>query len=334
MGPIVTLVESPPSEPAPDQPRALKPVPGRADRLYRRIAAGAGVITFALMGMIAAFLWIEGSPAFRRMGLSFFTTQVWRPDAEKPQFGVAALLYGTVVIALIAVILAVPVSMATALYITEYAPRSLRRPLTALVDLLAAVPSLIFGIWGLLYLTPKMFGLGRWLDAWVGRILFPFDAKTDTYRGSLFIAGVVVAVMVTPIITSVCREVFSQAPRVECEGALALGGTRWGMIRAVVLPFGRGGVVGGSMLGLGRAMGETIAVALVLSSTTEIKTRILDQGGASVASHIALTFPEAGQLGVRALMAAGLTLFGLTLVVNTAASFIVARSRSGAGVEI
>src|SRR5262245_42605017 len=286
------------------------------------------------MGLVAVFLWVQGGPAFRKMGWHFFTTVEWLPDAESPVFGVAALLYGTCIIALIAMVLAVPISIATALYIVEYAPRRLRGPLTALVDLLAAVPSLIFGIWGLLYLTPKMFGLGVWLDSWVGPILFPFDAKTDTYAGSLFIAGVVVAVMVTPISTSVCREVFSQAPRVECEGALALGGTRWGMIRAVVLPFGRGGVVGGSMLGLGRALGETIAVALVLNSTTEIKTRILDQGGASVASHIALTFPEAGSLGVRALMAAGLTLFGLTLVVNTAASFIVARSRSGAGVEI
>jgi phosphate transport system permease protein len=312
----------------------LKPTPGRADRAYRRIAAAAGVLTFGLMGLIAAFLWIEGSPALRKMGYRFFTTSVWRPDAETPVFGVTALVYGTVIISLIAVILAVPVSMATALYIVEYAPRSLRRPLTALVDLLAAVPSLIFGIWGLLYLTPKMFGLGVWLDSWVGAVLFPFDAKTDTYRGSLFIAGVVVAVMVTPIITSVCREVFSQAPRVECEGALALGGTRWGMIRAVVLPFGRGGVVGGSMLGLGRAMGETIAVALVLNATTEVKPHILDEGGSSVASHIALSFPEAADFGVRALMAAGLTLFGLTLMVNMAASVIVARSRSGAGVEI
>ena len=317
-----------------DVPRDVRPTPGLADRVYRRIAGAAGMVSFVLMALVAGFLLVQGSSAFRTMGWRFFTTTEWSPDAEEPVFGVAALLYGTFVVSLIAVAIAVPVSIATALYIVEYSPRSLRRTLTALVDMLAAIPSLIFGIWGLLYLTPKLFGLGVWLDSWIGPWLVPFDAERGSYAGSLFIAGIVVAVMATPIITSVSREVFSQAPRVECEGALALGGTRWGMIRAVVLPFGRGGLIGGTMLGLGRALGETIAVALVLRPTTRIVTRVLDEGGSTVASHIALTFPEASEFDVKALMAAGLTLFAVTLVVNMAASAIVVRSRSGAGVEL
>jgi phosphate transport system permease protein len=329
-----TVIDEPPTIEEPDGPRPVRAQPGRLDRVYRGVASAAGLLTFALMGLVAFFLLTRGRPAFETMGWRFFTTSQWLPDSSNPTFGVAALLYGTFVVAVIANVLAVPVSVATALYIVEYAPRRFRASLTALVDLLAAVPSLIFGIWGLLYLTPKMFGLGRWLDTWLGPILFPFDADGDTYAGSLFIAGVVVAVMAVPIMTSVCREVFSQAPRVECEGALALGGTRWGMIRAVVLPFGRGGIIGGSMLAVGRALGETIAIALVLRPSTRIVTRILDEGGSTVASHIALTFPEASDFGVRALLAAGLTLFAVTLVVNMAASAVVARSRSGAGVEL
>ena len=164
----MTLGDTAVTESIEDTPRDVRPTPGLADRAYRRIAGAAGMVSFGLMALVAGFLLVQGSSAFRTMGWRFFTTTEWSPDAEEPVFGVAALLYGTFVVSLIAVAIAVPVSIATALYIVEYSPRSMRRTLTALVDMLAAIPSLIFGIWGLLYLTPKLFGLGVWLDSWIG----------------------------------------------------------------------------------------------------------------------------------------------------------------------
>lgn len=323
----------PPLPPEADVPRAVDHTRSAGDRLYRRVSLAAGLSTLLILGLIALFLFLNGLPAFRSAGWSFFTTYEWAPEATPRRFGVGALLFGTVVIAVLALALAVPVSVGTALFINEVAPARLRRPLTSLVDLLAAVPSLIYGIWGLAFLQPQLFGVARWLTSWLG--WFPvFGTEQEVFAGSMFVCGVVVAMMVVPIVTAVVREVFFQAPRVEREGALALGATRWGMIRTVVLPFGRGGVVGGSMLGLGRALGETIAVALIISPQLVVTPRILDPGGSSVASHIALEFPEANRFGVQALMAAGVTLFVLTLVVNLGANVVVGRSRSGAGVEL
>ena len=225
-------------------------------------------------------------------------------------------------------------AIAVALYINEYAPRRLRRPLTAFVDLLAAVPSVIYGLWGLAYLEDHLVVFAAWTHDKLGWV--PIFATTrPTFVHSSFIAGVVVALMVLPICTSVMREVFSQAPPGEKEAALALGASRWGMIRTVVLPFGRGGIIGGAMLGLGRALGETIAVALLISPLYTISPHILEAGSNSVAALIANQFGDATQAyGIPALMAAGLTLFVVTLLVNFGASVIVARSRSGKGVEI
>ena len=237
-------------------------------------------------------------------------------------------------ISAIALLLAVPVAIAVALYINEYAPRRLRRPLTALVDLLAAVPSVIYGLWGLAYLQDHLVGFSGWLTDKLGFIP-PFSTTGKSFSGSAFIVGVVVGLMVLPICTSVMREVFSQTPPGEKEAALALGATRWGMIRTVVLPFGRGGIVGGTMLGMGRALGETIAVALLVNPSYLISAHILQSGSNSIAALIANFFANASQSrGIPALMAAGLTLFAVTLIVNFFASIIVARSRSGAGVEI
>jgi phosphate transport system permease protein len=202
-----------------------------------------------------------------------------------------------------------------------------------MIDLLAAIPSLIYGIWGLKFLQPQLFSTFNWLADWLDFIPI-FQADQRVFAGSLFMCGLVVSLMVLPITTSVVREVFSQAPPFEREGALALGSTRWGMIRTVVLPFGRGGIIGGSMLGLGRALGETIAVALILSPSYKVVTQVLEPGGSTVASTIAIEFPEATPFGVSALMAAGLALFVVTLGVNMIASFVVSRSRSGKGVEI
>jgi phosphate transport system permease protein len=305
-----------------------------SDRIYRGLTFGGGFATFVILFLIGLFLLLKSLPAFRLMGLSFFTTQAWNPDGTPSTFGIAAVIYGTVVIAVIALIIAVPLSIMAALFITEYAPRRFRRGLTSLIDLLAAIPSLIYGIWGFFFLQPRMLGVSRWLTDQLGFIPI-FRTSSDNFASSPFMAGLVVSLMVIPICTSVIREVFSQAPPSEKEGALALGGTRWGMIRTVVLPFGRGGIIGGAMLGLGRALGETIAVAIIISPIFVISPEILQSGGNSVAALIALRFGDASEaIGIPALMAAGLTLFVVTLIVNTLASVIVSRSRSGKGVEI
>jgi phosphate transport system permease protein len=305
-----------------------------ADKIYRGMATGSGLLTLVILCLIGVFLVIRALPAFRQMGFAFLTTTKWQPDGLTHQFGIAALLYWTAVIAVIALVIAIPVSIACALFINEYAPRALYRPLTALVDLLAAIPSVIFGIWGFAFLEPQLVSTSSWLDQNLGFIPI-FKVESGNVAGSAFIAGVVVSLMVQPILTSVVREVFSQTPAGEKEAALALGSSRWGMIRAVVLPFGRGGIIGGTMLGLGRALGETIAVALIISPSTIISIHVLQSGANSIAATIALQFGEASQqFGIPALMAAGVSLFAVTLIVNFLASLVVARSRSGRGVEI
>jgi phosphate transport system permease protein len=317
-----------------DIPRPLNIARTRADRIYRALALSAGGMAFLIMGLIGLFLLLRAGPALRTAGVHFLFEREWRPDTPQPVFGILAVMFGTVVIAVIALTLAVPLSVATALFLTEYAPRRLKRPLGSMVDLLAAVPSLIYGLWGLFFLQPRLLGVSRWLGTYFAFIPI-FKTKNFTFLSSSpFIVGVVVALMIVPICTSVMREVFDQTPPGEKEGALALGASRWGMIRTVVLPFGRGGIIGGSMLGLGRALGETIAVAIIISPVFTTSFRVLETGGNSVASLIALRFGESKAMGLSALMAAGLALFIVTLVVNMAATFVVSRSRSGAGVEI
>jgi phosphate transport system permease protein len=307
------------------------------DRIYRLVVRASGALTLALMVLIGLFLAARSWQALRVAGFSFFTRSTWAPSLG--QFGVWSALLGTFLIAFIALSIAVPVSMCAALYVTEYAPARLRRPLTSFIDVLAAIPSLIYGLWGRAYLQPHAIELSRWLGSHLGFIPF-FHTKNPqnlgSYPASTFIAGIVVALMIVPICTAVMREVFSQAPPGEKEGALALGGTKWGVIKTVVLPFGRGGIIGGSMLGLGRALGETIAVTLIISPLFDPHslTHVLQTGGNSIASLIALRFSESNQFGISALMAAGLTLFVITLIVNALASIVVARSRSGAATEI
>ncbi len=308
------------------------------DRAYRAAATAAGATTFILMGLIGAFLLVRGIDAFRKGGFSFFTEFAWQPDLGG-KFGVGAILPYTIAIALVALIIAVPVSILAALFITEYAPRRARRLLTSVVDLLAAVPSLIYGLWGLFFLQPRLVKLSKWMADHLGFIpIFRVKAEgpktLSLFPSSTFIAGVIVSLMLIPICTAVMREVFGQAPTNEKEGALALGGTRWGVIRDVILPFGRGGIIGGAMLSLGRALGETIAVTLIISPVFTPKLDILSQGSNSIAALIALKFSESNELGISALMAAGLTLFVITLLINSMASFIVSKSRSGEATEI
>ncbi|MCA1941989.1 MAG: phosphate ABC transporter permease subunit PstC [Yonghaparkia sp.] len=322
---------------ADDRPIALTVHRARPDRIFRRLAFAGGVSVLAIMLLVGIFLAIRASDALSVAGWSFFTEQAWEPDTGR--FGIVAIIVGTILIALVAIIVAVPLASACALYITQFAPQRIRGTLISLVDLMAAIPSIVFGLWGFFWLQGEVVPVAKWISQNLGFIpIFavrgadPNDplAPTTVFTSSTFIAGLVVAMMVTPIITSIMREVFDQAPIGEREGALALGATRWSMITSVILPFGRAGMIGGSMLGLGRALGETIAVYIIISPVFEIQPRILENGAISVSSLIALRYGEATQFGMSALMAAGLSLFLMTLAVNFAASFIVARSRSGA----
>jgi phosphate transport system permease protein len=266
------------------------------------------------------------------MGLRFFTTSTWFISTN--QFGIAAILPFTVLIATIALVLAIPVGIATALYISEYAPRRLQRPLIAMVDLMAAIPSIIVALFMLYFLMPRMLGFDSWLGHHLSFIpLFNTHGApsfASSYVGAPFIGGVGVSLMVIPNVTSLTRQVFSQAPAGEREAAYALGSTRWGMIRTVVLPYGRAGIIGASMLGLGRALGETIVVAFLLTPVFHFSWHILESGGNSVTLMIANLLLDSGPMGVSALMAAGLVLFVMTLGINTLAAIVISRSRSGA----
>lgn len=320
-----------------DSPRPIKYVWDTSDTIFRGIMRAAGSSVLVIMALVGLFLSLRAAEALNKSGLGFFTTQAWEPDSG--QFGIAAVIFGTIVIAIIAIAVAVPFSLGTSLYISEYAPRRIKRLLVTLVDLMAAIPSVVFGLWGFFFLQNQITPVSKWISQNFGWIPFlsvqgsdPKDPLTSNtvFTSSSLIAGIVVGLMITPIVTSVMREVFSQTPVGEREAALGLGSTRWGMVRNVVLTFGKGGIIGATMLGLGRALGETIAVYMIISPVFVIQPRILENGANSVSSLIALRYGEATQMGMSALMAAGLALFILTLIVNFAASSIVARSRSGA----
>jgi phosphate transport system permease protein len=314
-------------------PRAVVDVPSRIDRLFGAATTASGLLVLVLLVLVGFFLFLRAGDAFDVAGWSFFTTEEWRTDVDPPEIGVLGLLCGTVVVAIIAVVIAVPLGTCAALFISDYATGRWRSLLTALVDLLAAIPSLLYGLWGFLLLAYQIEPLSEWLGRHLDWIpIFRVDSGAEL-TGSMLIAGTVVSLMVLPIIASVAREVFAQTPPGEKEAALALGGTRWGMIRMVVLPFGRGGIIGGSMLGLGRALGETIAVSLLLPQIPEVTFRILENGGATVSGFIARR-AGGGEFNTSALMAAGLVLFAMTLLTNMLASVIISRSRSGTGVEI
>lgn len=319
-----------------DARRPLIQLASFADKLFIWISRSGGIITLGIMVAVGLFLGLRAQTAFLSQGWAFLTEQSWTPENGK--FGIAAVLFGTVTIAIIALCVSFPLALATSLLISEVLPERIRGFAISLVDLMAAVPSVIFGLWGVFFLQANIIPISLWVSQTFGWI--PFLAVTDksgnpltdpsAFTSSAVIAGVVVGLMVVPTQTSVMREAFSQTPLGEKEGALALGSTRWGMIRAVVLPFGRGGIIGGTMLGLGRALGETIAVYMIISPIFEVNPQILKSGTNSVSALIALRYGEASDSGLSALMAAGLVLFLITLVINFSASSIVARSRSGA----
>ena len=234
--------------------------------------------------------------------------------------------------------MAVPLAFGAALFISEYAPRSMRRFLVTLVDLMAAVPSIIYAIWAFFFLQTHLLTVAEWISIHLGGALPFLSVKVpdspSSFTSSAFIAGIAVGVVVLPTITSVMREVFAQAPIGEREGAIALGATRWGMIKMVVIPFGRSGIVGGVMLGLGRALGETIVVYVLISPTFDFTTHPLQSGTNTIAAHIASRYSESKDVAMAGLLGAGLVLFLFTLVINTLAGVVVSRSRSGAATEI
>jgi phosphate transport system permease protein len=339
---VTTLLPEYPAEGATiASPREVRQRLERSDRTFRGVTRGGGVIVLTIMVLVGAYLTINAIPAIGKVGVwKFLTTAEWSPETFK--YGVAELLMGTILIALVALCVGFPLALGTALFITEVARGALRTVLTSVIDLLAAIPSVIFGLWGLQFLQGQLVPFSEWLSSWLGWFP-PFHVdgvdpnnplpSTALYSSSTFIAGVVVGIMIVPIMTSMMRESFSRAPIGEKEGAFALGSTRWGVIRTVVLPFGRGGIIGGTMLGVGRALGETIAIYLIISPTFLLQWHVLQKDSNSIAAHIALKYGEASPFAMSALMAAGLTLFILTMIVNFTASTIIARSRSGADSE-
>lgn len=305
------------------------------DRLFRVTAQAAAATVLAIMLAITVFLVVKAIPALQANSGNFFTTSTWLPDVgsalEKPVFGIAAMLFHTIVTSVLALGLAVPVAVCVALFITYFAPRRLAGLLGYVVDLLAAVPSIIFGLWGFAFLAPQMTGVVEWLDRYFGwTIVFNYRPHNSPNNLSDFTAGIVLAIMIIPIICAISREVFRQVPSAQTEAALALGATRWEMIRMAVWPFGRNGVVSASILGLGRALGETLAVTLILGAVYSINVHITEAGGVTFASNIALKFGEAGSVGSGALIASGLCLFVITLAVNFSAQWLIRRRPGGA----
>jgi len=317
-------------------PREPVPITGRSvrlgDQVFKGLAAGSGGLLLVIMAAIAFFLIWKAIPAFSGNSGNLLTTQVWTPGANPPLFGMAALLFGTIVSSVIAMLIGVPVAIGIALFISQYARRRLATVLGGVVDLLAAVPSLIFGMWGLYFLVPETSGFQKWLTDYFGWIpLFATSTPltVNQYGKSLLIAGIVLAIMIIPIVSAVSREVFLQTPRETIDAALALGATKWESIQTAVLPFGRPGMISAAMLGLGRALGETIAVALVLNSGFKINWHLTEPGGDTISANIANKFGEAAgsELGIPALILSGLFLFVITLVVNSAARLVIARRK-------
>jgi phosphate transport system permease protein len=303
----------------------------RGDRIFAGLSTGVSVVVLVLLAVMMLFLVGRAWPALRLAKLRFFTERQWFPDAPKPRFGVAALVWGTVVSSVLALLMAVPIALGSALYVTEYARPVVGRWIGYLVDVLAAVPSVVYGLWGLYFLVPRMIGLQRWMGEHLGFVPILRNSQ-HLYGRSIFAASVVLALMVLPIVAAVTREIFRQVPQDMREAALALGATRWETIRTSVLPASRSGILGAIILGLGRALGETIAIALVLAVTFDINVHVLVPGGNTVAANIATKFGEAGAVGRPALIASGLVLFLITLVATAAARGVVRRTgRAAAG---
>ena len=290
------------------------------DRVFSRTAVLAAVTILILLAGVAIFLLSEGYPALTASAADL-------PEGKTFLDYVAPLAFGTVLAATLAALIAVPLAVAAALFITHVAPPRIALTLGYLVDLLAAIPSIIYGLWGIFVLGPKMVPVMKWLEAKLGFIPI-FQGPASVTGRTMLVAGLVLAVMILPIVSAVAREAFAQSPRRLQEGAQALGATRWEMIRMTVLPFGRSSVISGAMLGLGRALGETMAVTIILSVSGAVTFNLISQANPStIAANIALDFPESSGLAINALIATGLVLFAITLVTNMGARWIIARQQ-------
>ncbi len=288
------------------------------DRVFSSSALAAGVVILALLAGVAVFLVVEAMPAVEASSARL-------PEGKSLVDYIAPLAFGTVLAATIAVIIAVPLAVAVALFISHIAPRRLVLALGYLVDLLAAVPSIVYGLWGIFVFGPAAVGPMKWLEEHLGFIPF-FEGPASATGRTMLVAGLVLAVMILPIVSAVAREVFAQTPKRLQEGALALGATRWEMLRMTVLPFGRSSIISGAMLGLGRALGETMAVTIILSVSGIVTFNLISQANPStIAANIALDFPESSGLAVNTLIASGLVLFAITLVTNLTARWIISR---------
>jgi len=327
-----------------DVPRTIVARRSRQDTVFVHGVTGVAILVLIIVSSIGVFLGIQAIPTLRHYGLSFFTEYRWQPSADI--VGIAAVVLGTLQVAAIALLFAFPLSLLTALFITDWAPGWLKPTLIRLVDLMAAIPGIVFGLWVLLFVQPHASHVAHWLSKTFTWIPF-FHVRTDTdypiwsqapgypsYAGSAAMAAIAVAMMIFPMATSVMREVFAEAPVGEKEAAIALGATRWAMVRTVVLPFGRSGIVGGTMLALGRALGETISVVLIISQAFEIKPYVLEAGTSTISALIASGFKEASPSQLSALLTAGFVLFCMTLLVNTVAALVVARARGNEVTEL
>jgi phosphate transport system permease protein len=298
------------------------------DRVFGGLAEGSGILIVVLIGAIGVFLLMRAIPALTRNEVNFFTYGGnWiTTDTSAMTFGILDLLQVTVFVSVFALVLAMPIALGIAIFLTQYSPKRLAGPLAYMVDLLAAVPSIVYGVWGLYVLAPVLKPVAVFLNENLGWLfLFKTGTASVAGGGTIFTAGIVLAVMILPIITAVTREVFVQTPRGIIEAALALGATRWEVVRTTVLPFGLSGYISGSMLGLGRALGETIALLIILRGTQTAFGWSLFDGGYTFASKIAATASEFNdQYKAGAYIAAGLVLFILTFVVNSAARAAVA----------
>ena len=307
-------------------PRVITTERRLTDKIFRGVVTGGGLISLTLLGLIGFFLVFNGFEAMRNAGLAFLTGFDWvdavPENDQAASYGIGAMLYGTIVTGILAMVMGVPVAVGTALFLSYYAPEWLKKPMVVVVDVMAAIPSIVYGLWGFFVLMPHAEYWAKLIHKYFGFIPF-FDMPAPVFTRSPFIAGLVLAIMITPIVTAIAREVFAQTPLERIQAAYALGATKWSMIKAVVFPYGRGGVVGGAMLGLGRALGETVAVYTVLNLVYDIRIEVLLSAGGSVASRIVNKYGEADFVELQALMAAGFVLFLVTLIVNFIANYII-----------
>ncbi|WP_030528468.1 phosphate ABC transporter permease subunit PstC [Phycicoccus jejuensis] len=300
------------------------------DRIFGGLATGSGLLVVAIVTLVGVFLLVQAVPSLMNNDANFLLSREWSPSGANPRFGIADLAWGTLVTSVIAMVIAVPLGVAVALFITQYAPRWLSRPAAATVDLLAAVPSIVYGFWGLNIAGQYFEPVAGLLQGALGWVPFLSDQNVSA-KSTLAFAGVILAIMILPIVTAISREVFAQVPTTHKEGALALGATKWEMIRVAVLPYGKPGIISAAMLGLGRALGETLAVLILLSTLSPTKewSFSIFNGGSTFASKIAggaSEFDTPQKTG--AYIAAGLVLFVVTFLVNAAARIVIERRKA------